>query len=61
MASAPGLEQVERFRPADLADWNAIGRAVEIARNFATLILGNGDLKDPGTVYCRVRGGSARS
>lgn len=37
------------------ADWNAIGRAVEIARNFATLILGNGDLKDTGTVYHRVR------
>ena len=37
------------------ADWNAIGRAVEIARNSATLILGNGDLKNTGAVCRRVR------
>ena len=30
------------------ADWEAIGRAVEIAKNSATLILGNGDLKHMG-------------
>jgi nifR3 family TIM-barrel protein len=37
------------------ADWAAIGRAVEIAKNSATLILGNGDLKDMEAAYCRVR------
>ncbi|MGH7810187.1 MAG: tRNA dihydrouridine synthase, partial [Candidatus Binatia bacterium] len=37
------------------ADWDAIGRAVEIARASHTLILGNGDLKDMGDVYRRVR------
>jgi nifR3 family TIM-barrel protein len=36
------------------ADWAAIGRAVEIAKNSATLILGNGDLKDMEAAYCRV-------
>ena len=37
------------------ADWDAIGRAVEIAKNSATLILGNGDLKDMEAVCRRVR------
>jgi nifR3 family TIM-barrel protein len=36
------------------ADWDAIGRAVEIAKNSATLVLGNGDLKDMATAYRRV-------
>jgi tRNA-dihydrouridine synthase len=37
------------------ADWDAIGRAVEIAKNSTTLILGNGDLKDMEVVCRRVR------
>jgi tRNA-dihydrouridine synthase len=37
------------------ADWEAIGRAVEIAKNSATLILGNGDLKHMDMVRRRVR------
>jgi nifR3 family TIM-barrel protein len=37
------------------ADWDAIGRAVEVARASDTLILGNGDLRDMGDVYRRVR------
>ena len=37
------------------ADWDAIARAVEIARNFPTLILGNGDLQSMTDVYRRVR------
>jgi tRNA-dihydrouridine synthase len=37
------------------ADWDAIGRAVEIAKNSTTLILGNGDLKDMEAVCRRVR------
>ncbi|MBI1998070.1 MAG: tRNA-dihydrouridine synthase [Deltaproteobacteria bacterium] len=37
------------------ADWDAIARAVEIAKNSDTLILGNGDLKDMEDVYRRVR------
>ena len=36
------------------ADWAAIGRAVEIAKNSATLVLGNGDLKDMNTAHRRV-------
>lgn len=36
------------------ACWDAIGRAVEIAKNSTTLILGNGDVKDAGTVCRRV-------
>jgi tRNA-dihydrouridine synthase len=36
------------------ADWEAIGRAVEIAKNSATLILGNGDLKGMEMVCHRV-------
>ncbi len=36
------------------ADWEAIGRAVEIAKKSATLILGNGDLKDMEGVRRRV-------
>lgn len=36
------------------ADWEAIGRAVEIAKNSATLIIGNGDLKDMEGVCRRV-------
>jgi tRNA-dihydrouridine synthase len=36
------------------ADWNAIARAVEIAKSSGTLILGNGDLKDMVDVYRRV-------
>jgi tRNA-dihydrouridine synthase len=37
------------------ADWEAIARAVEVAKNSQTLILGNGDLKDMPDVYRRVR------
>jgi len=37
------------------ADWDAIARAVEIAKNSDTLILGNGDLRDMADVYRRVR------
>jgi tRNA-dihydrouridine synthase len=37
------------------ADWAAIGRAVEIAKNSATLVLGNGDLKDMEGAYHRIR------
>jgi tRNA-dihydrouridine synthase len=37
------------------ADWEAIGRAVEIAKNSPTLILGNGDLKHMDVLCRRVR------
>jgi tRNA-dihydrouridine synthase len=37
------------------ADWDAIARAVNIAKNSQTLILGNGDLKDMQDVCRRVR------
>ncbi len=37
------------------ADWDAIARAVEIAKHSDTLILGNGDLRDMTDVYRRVR------
>jgi len=37
------------------ADWDAIARAVELARPTPTLILGNGDLRDMSDVYRRVR------
>jgi nifR3 family TIM-barrel protein len=37
------------------ADWEAIARAVEIAKPTPTLILGNGDLRDMADVYRRVR------
>ncbi len=37
------------------ADWDAIARAVEVAKPTRTLILGNGDLRDMGDVYRRVR------
>ncbi len=37
------------------ADWDAIARAVEIAKPTGTLILGNGDLRDMNDVYRRVR------
>jgi nifR3 family TIM-barrel protein len=37
------------------ADWDAIARAVELARPTSTLILGNGDLRDMSDVYRRVR------
>jgi len=37
------------------ADWEAIARAVNIANNSGTLILGNGDVRDMQDVYCRVR------
>ncbi|HMA79499.1 MAG TPA: tRNA-dihydrouridine synthase [Candidatus Binatia bacterium] len=37
------------------ADWEAIGRAVEIAKGSDTLILGNGDLQDLRDVDRRVR------
>jgi tRNA-dihydrouridine synthase len=36
------------------ADWDAIGRAVEVAKNSGTLVLGNGDLKDLVTAHRRV-------
>ena len=37
------------------ADWDAIARAVQVAKHSTTLILGNGDLKDMRDVYRRVR------
>jgi tRNA-dihydrouridine synthase B len=37
------------------ADWDAIARAVQVAKDSVTLILGNGDLKDMRDVYRRVR------
>jgi tRNA-dihydrouridine synthase len=37
------------------ADWDAIARAIEIAKDSETLILGNGDLTDMSDVYRRVR------
>jgi tRNA-dihydrouridine synthase len=37
------------------ADWDAIARAVEMAKHSDTLILGNGDLRDMADVYRRVR------
>lgn len=37
------------------ADWDAIARAVQVAKHSATLILGNGDLKNMRDVYRRVR------
>ena len=37
------------------ADWNAIGRAVEIAKGSGTLILGNGDVQDLHDACRRVR------
>jgi tRNA-dihydrouridine synthase len=37
------------------ADWDAIGRAVEIAKGSSTLILGNGDVRDLRDAYRRVR------
>jgi tRNA-dihydrouridine synthase len=36
------------------ADWDSIARAVEIAKDSETLILGNGDLQDMAQVYRRV-------
>ncbi|HET9295535.1 MAG TPA: tRNA-dihydrouridine synthase, partial [Candidatus Binatia bacterium] len=37
------------------ADWEAIGRAVEVGKGSETLILGNGDLQDMTQVQRRVR------
>ena len=37
------------------ADWDAIARAVEVAKPTPTLILGNGDLRHMADVYRRVR------
>ncbi len=37
------------------ADWEAIARAVELAKNSETLILGNGDLQNMNDIYRRVR------
>jgi tRNA-dihydrouridine synthase len=37
------------------ADWDAITRAVELAKPTPTLIIGNGDLKDLADVHRRVR------
>ena len=37
------------------ADWDAISQAVELAKPTQTLILGNGDLRDMGDIYRRVR------
>lgn len=37
------------------ADWQAIARAVEIAKGSGTFILGNGDVRDLHDVYRRVR------
>ena len=37
------------------ADWEAIARAVKMAENSGTLILGNGDLQNMQDVYRRVR------
>ncbi|MCY4442421.1 MAG: tRNA-dihydrouridine synthase family protein, partial [Deltaproteobacteria bacterium] len=38
-----------------LADWDAIHRAVELARDLPTLVLGNGDLKSMSDAVERVR------
>ncbi len=38
-----------------LADWDAIHRAVELARDLPTLILGNGDLKSMSDAVERIR------
>jgi tRNA-dihydrouridine synthase len=38
-----------------IADWDAIARAVEVAKDSEALILGNGDLQDLTEVYRRVR------
>ena len=38
-----------------LADWDAIHRAVELARDLPTLILGNGDLKTMSDAVARIR------
>ena len=37
------------------ADWDAISQAVELAKPTQTIILGNGDLRDMGDIYRRVR------
>ena len=37
------------------ADWDAIGRAVELARGLPTLVLGNGDLKSMSDAVKRIR------
>lgn len=37
------------------ANWQAIGRAVEVAKGSGTLILGNGDLRDLADVCSRIR------
>ena len=37
------------------ADWDAIGRVVELARGTGILVLGNGDLKSMSDVVARVR------
>jgi tRNA-dihydrouridine synthase len=37
------------------ADWEAIARAAELAKGSATLILGNGDLRDMADVHRRIR------
>ncbi len=37
------------------ADWDAIARAVEVAKPTRTLVLGNGDLRDMADIYRRVR------
>jgi tRNA-dihydrouridine synthase len=36
------------------ADWDAIAQAAELAKNFPTLLLGNGDLLDNTDIYRRV-------
>ncbi|MGH7830718.1 MAG: tRNA dihydrouridine synthase, partial [Candidatus Binatia bacterium] len=40
---------------AGSADWEAIARAADRARNSGTLVLGNGDVQDMNDVYRRVR------
>lgn len=51
--SVHGRTLKQMYRGA--ADWDAIGRAVELARESPTLILGNGDLKSMPEVVERVR------
>lgn len=48
-----GRTLAQRYRGE--ADWDAIARAAESARSTPTLLLGNGDLRSPADVACRVR------
>lgn len=51
--SIHGRTLVQHYRGE--ADWEAIGRAVVLARGTRTLILGNGDIRSPATAVERIR------